>query len=704
MKKKLRKIRVVTLGCSKNTVDTEHLLAQLPSDEWEVVSEGRTDVLLLNTCGFIGDAKQESIDAILEAVEMKNRGEAGSIGVFGCLSQRYSSELPAEIPEVDAWFGARELAPLLEWLGAKPDVSRSLDRKPNPDAPGSAYLKISEGCDRRCSYCAIPFIRGVHRSVPMEVLEEEARNLASKGVKELILIAQDTTFYGLDLYGRRAVAELAERLSAIEGIEWIRIHYSYPADFPEDLLDAMASNPKICSYMDIPLQHISDTVLDKMHRNIDGKKTRELIAKMRKRVPGVALRTTMICGHPGEGEKEFSELLDFVKEARFERLGAFAYSEEEGTWGAEHLEDSVPEDVKRSRLDELMRVQSEISLEFNRSRVGTTEKILVDYCQDGYLIGRSRFESPEVDGEIRVKLPEWDEAAKYVGQFVTAVITAADVYDLEAEIIYPELAIDLDKVISSKMKGRSLPHFVVKALKRLLHIDELNKLIVKGYRGREFFDRTMEFLDIKVEMKGLEDFRPEPGVKYTFASNHPLGGIDGVILASAISRMFPERQVLIQVNDFLMNLPGMASQSVPVSKTGAQSRSLPEQIEALYASDNPILVFPAGLCSRKTKGVIADLDWKKTFIQKSVQYGRTVIPIHFLGQNSRRFYRVANLCKLMKAKFNFAMAFLPDEMMRGRHKTYKAVMGEPCGPETFDNTRKPIEWAAWMRSQVYKLK
>ena len=426
-----RKLRVVTLGCSKNTVDTEHLLAQLPADAFTVVDgDVPVDVLMLNNCGFIGDAKEESVEAILEAVEAKKRGEAGEVVVFGCLSQRYGRELPAEIPEVDAWFGARDLAPVLRYLGVTPGplVTRRI-----AEAKGYAYLKISEGCDRRCSYCAIPFIRGAHRSVPMEDLVAEAEGLAARGVRELILIAQDTTYYGLDLYHRRALAELLDRLSAVPGIEWLRIHYSYPADFPEDVLAAMASNPKVCHYLDIPLQHIADGVLDRMHRHVDGAWTRALIARLRREVPGVVLRTTMIVGHPGETEEAFEELLDFVREARFERLGAFTYSEEEGTYGAEHFADDVPPEVKQERLDRLMELQRGISLDYNRSRVGTEVRVMVDGFIPGpdpesrIAVCRSEFESPEVDGEILVRGMAPDVK---VGDMVRVRITAAEEYDL----------------------------------------------------------------------------------------------------------------------------------------------------------------------------------------------------------------------------------------------------------------------------------
>lgn len=422
----MKTVRVITLGCSKNTVDTEHLLACLPADRFKVCPDGAVDCLLLNTCGFIGDAKEESVAAILEAVAAKNRGEVGQLVVFGCLSQRYMNELKVEIPEVDAWFGARTLDPVLKYLGAEP--GKYTDRFVEQPR-GYAYLKISEGCDRRCSYCAIPFIRGAHRSVPIEDLVEEARKLAAKGVRELILIAQDTTYYGLDLYHRRALAGLIRALSAVEGIEWIRIHYSYPAGFPEDVLDEMASNPKVCKYLDIPLQHISDKMLGNMHRNVDGAWTRELLSRLRAGVPGVVLRTTMIVGHPGEGEEEFDELLDFVREARFERLGAFTYSEEEGTFGAEHFKDEVPEETKQERYNALMSLQSGISLGFNRSRIGTVERVLVDDCVDGTLVCRSQYESPEVDGEILVK----GEAA--IGSFLNVRIIAADEYDLVGEII-----------------------------------------------------------------------------------------------------------------------------------------------------------------------------------------------------------------------------------------------------------------------------
>ena len=435
------KLQVITLGCSKNTVDTEHLLFQV-QDSYEIVPEGETcpvDVLLINTCGFIGDAKEQSIQTILAAAKRKAEGEVGRLLVFGCLSQRYPDELPGLIPEVDGWYGARELDPLIKALGCKPRPELRHGRLIEGEYKPYAYLKISEGCDRRCSYCAIPFIRGKHISVPMETLVEEAKALAAKGVKELIIIAQDTTYYGLDLYGKRCLAELLRKLSEVEGIEWMRIHYSYPADFPEDVLDEMANNPKVCRYMDIPLQHVSDEVLDKMHRHVDGAWTRELIRRMRERVPGVALRTTLIVGHPGETSAHFKELVEFIKEARFQRMGAFTYSEEEGTYDAEHFKDTVKPSVKQKRLNELMEVQRGISFAYNQSRIGTQVRVLVDAFADGVLVCRSEFESPEVDGEILVKYTaqafDGVEPHSLVGEFLNVKITAADEYDLSAEVI-----------------------------------------------------------------------------------------------------------------------------------------------------------------------------------------------------------------------------------------------------------------------------
>ena len=433
----MQSLRVITLGCSKNTVDTEHLLYQVrgsykivPEDDFRAV-----DVEAINTCGFIGDAKEQSIQVILEEAQKKKAGLVGRLLVFGCLSQRYSTELPELIPEVDGWFGARELDSLVTVLGCKPSMESAHKRILITPGRPYAYFKISEGCNRRCSYCAIPFIRGPHKSVPIETLVAEARDLAAKGIRELVIIAQDTTYYGLDLYGERALARLLRELSKVDGIEWLRLHYSYPADFPEDVLDEMASNPKVCRYMDIPLQHISDKVLAAMHRGVDGAWTRALIGRMRERVPGVVLRTTMIVGHPGEGTREFRQLLSFVKDAKFQRLGAFTYSEEEGTFGAQNLPDKVRPSTKKKRLDELMEVQRGISLAYNLSRVGTVEKVLADSFYGGILQCRSEFESPEVDGEILVRLPEGADGESLVGTFFNVRITGAQEYDLIAEIL-----------------------------------------------------------------------------------------------------------------------------------------------------------------------------------------------------------------------------------------------------------------------------
>lgn len=437
----MKLLQTITRGCSKNSVDTEHILSQI-TEKYKILSfDGDpdedvkdldyVDCVLINTCGFIGDAKEESIQVILNVVERKKQNKVGKIIVFGCLSQRYASELPELIPEVDLWLGARDNNAVVKALGCetKDENKRYLSK----NLP-YAYLKISEGCDRRCSYCAIPFIRGAHHSVPMDELVAEAKFLASTGVKELILIAQDTTYYGLDIYKRRALGELLQRLSEIDGIKWIRIHYSYPADFPEDVLEQMANNPKVCRYMDIPLQHISDKILSNMHRGVSGAWTRELISKMRKKVPGLALRTTMIVGHPGETREEFKELMSFVEEAKFERLGAFTYSEEEGTYGALHFKDSVSKITKKNRLDKLMQLQSKISYNYNLSRVGSEIEVLVDSYNDDILVCRSEFESPDVDGEILVRYP-YGNIVEMLGTFIKVRITNADEYDLIAEML-----------------------------------------------------------------------------------------------------------------------------------------------------------------------------------------------------------------------------------------------------------------------------
>lgn len=439
---KPKKIQLVSLGCSKNTVDSEHLLRQVenmgieivPSD-YSLSEKSKVDAVIINTCGFINDAKQESIEAILAAADAKNCGYVGKIYVFGCLSQRYMNELIESIEEVDGFFGAFDWEGVLKAIGG--ELNENLLEERYLTTPKHyAYLKISEGCDRTCSYCAIPLIRGKHISVPMEKLVKEAEFLASKGVKELIVIAQDTTYYGLDLCKKRCLAQLLEKLCAVEGIEWIRIHYSYPAQFPEDVLDVMANNPKICKYLDIPLQHSSSKVLGLMRRSIDGPATQKIIDAIREKVPGCVLRTTLIVGHPGEDNREFEKLLRFVEKNRFDRLGAFTYSEEEGTYGAANLKDTVRESTKQKRYEQLMELQSDISYSINQSRIGDVEKVIVDSYSNGVLVCRSQKESPEVDGEILVGI----DSKKFVpeeliGKFVTVKIISANEYDLLAEII-----------------------------------------------------------------------------------------------------------------------------------------------------------------------------------------------------------------------------------------------------------------------------
>ena len=400
----MKKINVITLGCSKNTVDSEHLMARLAAAGYEVLFDSdRTDakIVVINTCGFIGDAKQESIDMILRAAAAKNAGKIERLFVVGCLSERYADELRAELPEVDDFFGARSWDGIVRALGAAQDPALATERLLSTPKH-YAYLKISEGCNWKCGYCAIPLIRGPHVSVPMEELEEEARKLAAGGVKELIVIAQDTTYYGLDLYGKRRLAELLRRLCRIDGIEWIRLHYAYPTAFPDDVIEAMAEEPKICKYLDIPFQHISDAQLAAMHRRHTKADAYALIGRLRQAIPDLALRTTLLIGYPGETEDDFAELEQFVRDVRFERLGVFAYSEEEGTRSAQELQDNVPEEVKQQRVERIMALQNKIALENNLRRVGRTERVLIDSRQGDYYVGRTQYDSPEVDQEILV--------------------------------------------------------------------------------------------------------------------------------------------------------------------------------------------------------------------------------------------------------------------------------------------------------------
>ncbi|MBE6178454.1 MAG: 30S ribosomal protein S12 methylthiotransferase RimO [Rikenellaceae bacterium] len=430
----MEKINVITLGCSKNTVDSEHLVARLEAVGYRVQFDSdRTDAktVVINTCGFIGDAKQESIEMILRAVEAKRAGKIDRLFVIGCLSERYADELRAEIPEVDDYFGARSWDGIIRALGAAEGAAWNSERTLSTPSH-YAYLKISEGCNWMCGYCAIPLIRGRHVSVPMEELEEEARKLAAKGVKELIVIAQDTTYYGIDLYGKRMLAELLRRLCRIEGIAWIRLHYAYPAAFPEEVIEVMASEPKICKYLDIPFQHISDNQLSAMLRRHTKAEAMALIRKLRAAIPDLALRTTLLVGYPGETEADFEELCDFVREVRFERLGVFPYSEEEGTHSAEKLSDDVPEEVKEERVERIMRLQLQIAAQLNQERVGTTERVIVDGRQGDYYVARSQYDSPEVDQEILI---DSSQRRLLRGRFYDVTITQAEEYDLYGELI-----------------------------------------------------------------------------------------------------------------------------------------------------------------------------------------------------------------------------------------------------------------------------
>ena len=425
MTHKAKKINVITLGCSKNLVDSEVLMRQLDSS-YEIVndSDDASDIIVVNTCGFIGDAKEESIDTILSAIEAKKAGRAEKVLVTGCLSERYKKELKDELENVDGFYGVNDLPQILKELEV--DYKKELIGERHLTTPSHfAYLKVSEGCDRSCAFCAIPLIRGKHLSQPEELLVKEAEFLASKGVKEILLIAQDLTYYGLDLYGKRTIARLVEKLSDIYGIEWIRLHYAYPAGFPEELLQLMNENPKVCKYLDIPLQHINDRILKSMKRGLGSDGTRRLVKAMKEKVPGVALRTTLIVGYPGETEEEFEELLDFISEAKFDRLGVFTYSEEEDT-SAFKLEDNVPEDIKQERLNRVMELQQGISLELNNERVGRVFKTIIDRKEGKYFVGRTQFDSPEVDNEVLVS----SEAHLSIGEFYNVTIERADFFDL----------------------------------------------------------------------------------------------------------------------------------------------------------------------------------------------------------------------------------------------------------------------------------
>lgn len=427
------KVNIVTLGCSKNKVDSEHLAALIPGSHFEVIHDNdqAADIIIVNTCGFIADAKEESVDAILNYASQRKRGEIKKLVVMGCLSERYRKELESEIHEVDAFFGVNDLAGiaanLTKDLPDQPLSSGNYHYKRHLSTPSHyAYLKISEGCDRSCSFCAIPLIRGKHRSVPADDLLREAAYLANSGVKELILIAQDITTYGLDINRRRGLPDLVEQLCNVNGLEWIRLQYAYPTGFPMQLLDVMAVQPKLCQYLDLPLQHISDRMLRLMKRGVNQQKTLQLIDQIRGKIPGIALRTTLITGFPGETDKDFRILSDFVRDQRFDRLGVFTYSPEEGT-SAYSLGDPVPEEVKQERLEHLMQLQQEISLELNGEKIGKQFKVLIDREESGYYIGRTEYDSPEVDNEILVSTKH---QGIVIGEFHNIVIEDAGEFDL----------------------------------------------------------------------------------------------------------------------------------------------------------------------------------------------------------------------------------------------------------------------------------
>lgn len=429
---KKTKVNIVTLGCSKNLVDSEVLLTQLRGNGIDAVHESNDDssVVVINTCGFIDNAKQESIDTILRYVDAKEEGVVDKVYVTGCLSQRYKDDLEKEIPEVDAWFGTRDLSRLLKVF--KADYKHELVGERILTNPSHfAYLKISEGCDRPCSFCAIPLMRGKHISRPIEELVTEAKNLAKNGTKELLIIAQDSTYYGLDLYKKRNLADLLRNLSDVEGIDWIRLHYAFPAGFPMDALEVMAERPNICKYLDIPLQHGSTRMLQMMRRGITREKTEELLHTIREKVPGIAIRTTMIAGHPGETEQDFEEMMGFIERSRFERLGIFNYSHEENTH-SHTFEDDVPDEVKQERADTVMELQQGISLEINQEKIGNIYKVIVDRKEGGEYIGRTESDSPEVDNEVIIESP--DNYLR-IGDFVQVKMKSATEFDLTGEVV-----------------------------------------------------------------------------------------------------------------------------------------------------------------------------------------------------------------------------------------------------------------------------
>lgn len=423
-------IDIITLGCSKNLVDSEKLMRQLELSGYKVTHDSddpRGEIAVVNTCGFIGDAKEESINMILELGERKRKGLLKKLYVMGCLSERYLADLESELPEVDHFYGKFNWTELLAELG-KQYHPECADERHLTTPSHYAYLKISEGCDRRCSYCAIPIITGRHRSRPMEDILQEVRSLVEQGVKEFQVIAQELTYYGVDLYHERRIAQLVEAIAEVPGVEWVRLHYAYPTDFPMELLRVMREHNNICRYLDIALQHCADNVLSAMHRHVNSQQTYELIEKLRAEVPGIHIRTTLMVGHPGETEEDFKQLIDFVKWARFERMGAFAYSEEEGTYSALHYQDDIPQEVKDARLSKLMRVQQAISADVQESKVGQTMRVIIDRQEGDYFVGRTEFDSPEVDPEVLIHADEG--LALPTGSFQWVRIDSADDFDL----------------------------------------------------------------------------------------------------------------------------------------------------------------------------------------------------------------------------------------------------------------------------------
>ncbi len=431
-KMKKQKINVVTLGCSKNLVDSEVLLNQLSMDGFEVMhdSNDTSDIVVINTCGFINDAKEESVNTILQFVDAKSRGAIEKLYVMGCLSERYKSDLEKEVPEVDKFFGKFDLKALVGELKATYRPEFIYERKITTPSH-FAYLKISEGCNRVCAFCAIPGMTGKHQSRSIEDLVKEAKYLSKNGVKEILLIAQDLSYYGIDLYGKGMLAELIQKIAEVDGIEWIRLHYLYPTKFPMDILPLFKSVPKLCKYIDIPLQHSSNNVLKHMLRHVTTEETEALLQKIKEEVPGIVIRTTMLVGHPGETEEDFEQLKDFVKRHRFDRLGAFTYSHEEGTYGFKKYEDNIPEEVKQARQEELMEVQQIISSQLNAARVGQTLNVIIDREDDEFYVGRTEFDSPEVDGEVLIS----KEVKLKKGQFYPVEITGAEEFDLYGKVI-----------------------------------------------------------------------------------------------------------------------------------------------------------------------------------------------------------------------------------------------------------------------------